>query len=355
MATVTRLATQDVGTWRLVAQRVVPQLPDAAAVVDHLAAVQAQDLRAAATAVVLRTPEGTTAGLAAALDAGSVVRSWPQRGTLHLLAAADLTWVLGLCAGRTDTAMRRRREQLGISPADLDVARDTAHRFLTTAGASRAELLAAFEAAGQATAAGRGYHLVVHLALTGVLCQGPLRGREQLFVPVDGWIAGHRAPPDPPAEWARRYLRGHGPATPADFAAWTGLPLGQARRGFAAVRGEFEAVLVDDVEHLVAPEVPDLVAQHRRAVRALHLLPGFDEFLLGYADRSHVLAPEHAGRVAPGGNGVFRGTVVVGGTVVGAFTRDGTGLAHEAFTPFSASRAAALARRSATFPSGWFA
>ncbi|WP_170127454.1 winged helix DNA-binding domain-containing protein [Kineococcus rhizosphaerae] len=351
----TRLAAHDVGTWRLVAQRVVPPLPGAAAVVEHLAAVQAQDLRAAATAVALRTPEGTTDGLAAALDAGTVVRSWPMRGTLHLLGAADLGWVLDLCAGRAETAMRRRRAELGISPADLDVARTTATGFLTREGASRAELLAAFEAAGQATAAGRGYHLIVHLALTGVLCQGPLRGREQLFVPVDGWVTDRRVPQDPLAEWTRRYLRGHGPATPADFAAWTKLALGQARRGFAAVREEFEAVLVDDVEHLVAPEVPDLVAAHRRAARSLHLLPGFDEFLLGYADRSHVLAPEHADRVAPGGNGVFRGTVVVGGTVAGTFTRDGTGLAHAPFAPFSAAQATALARRSATYPAGWFA
>nr|WP_281373107.1 winged helix DNA-binding domain-containing protein [Kineococcus aurantiacus] len=328
----------------------------AADVVEHLAAVQAQDLRAAATAVALRTAGGTVDGLAAALDAGRVVRSWPQRGTLHLLPAADLFWVLELCAGRTVAATARRREQLGISPADLDVARGTAARSLTRAGLTRAGLLAAFEAAGQATAAGRGYHLIVHLALTGALCQGPVRGREQLFVPAGEWVRDRRDPPDPLAEWARRYLRGHGPATAADFAAWTKLPLGRAREGFAAVRGEFETALVDGVEHLLDPGLPDLVAAHRRAARGLHVLPGFDEFLLGYADRSHVLAPEHADRVTPGGNGVFRGTVVAGGRVVGTWDRvagrGGDRVAAQGFTGLPPTRAAALARR--VVPSGWF-
>ncbi|WP_432512771.1 winged helix DNA-binding domain-containing protein [Kineococcus sp. SYSU DK001] len=353
------LRSGDVGSWRLVAQRVVPVLPDApdtpaaAEVVRHLAAVQAQDLRAAATAVAVRTAAGTVDGLAAALAAGTVVRSWPMRGTLHLIAAADLPWVLGLCAQRTAAATRRRRAELGISAADLDVARDTALRSLPPGGATRAELLAAFEAAGQATGAGRGYHLLLDLSLDGTLCQGPPRGRELLFVRAREWITSpeaHEGPADPTAEWARRYLRGHGPATPADFAHWTGLPLGRARQGFAAVRDEFEAVTVDGVEHLVPPELPGLVDAHRRAARGVHVLPGFDEFLLGYRDRSHVLAPGHAERVTPGGNGVFRGTVVVGGRVAGTWNRDGT---TDLFAPLAPARAAELARRSRALPAGW--
>jgi hypothetical protein len=155
------------------------------------------------------------------------------------------------------------------------------------------------------------------------------------------------------AEWTRRYLLGHGPATPADFAAWTKLPLGTARRGFAAVRQDFEVVVVDDVEHLVDPEVADLLPAHRKAARGLHLLPGFDEFILGYADRSHVLAPEHVDKVAPGGNGIFRGTVVAAGNVVGTFTRAGSELDVEPFSALSASQTAALARRTPGYPSGW--
>lgn len=346
------LSAREVGTWRLVAQRVVPVLQDATAVVEHLAAVQGQDLRAVATAVAVRTREGTTAGLSRALDDGEVVRSWPMRGTLHLLRAPDLFWVLELCAGRTITSTVRRRAELGISEADLAAAAAVAHEFLSRTGrATRAELLAEFAQHGQPTATGRGYHLLVHLSLTGLLCQGPTAGREQLFVLAQEWITLRRAPADPLAEWTRRYLRSHGPASVTDFASWTKLTLGDARRGFAAVREEFETVHLDGVEHLLDPALPDLVAAHRKAARALHVLPGFDEFLLGYGDRSHVLPAEHSDRVTPGGNGVFRGTVVVGGNVVGTWTRNGTEITAEPFTAFSAAQTTALGRKEPV--SGW--
>ena len=357
----TRLAAREVGVWRLAAQGVLPRAGSAAEVVRRLGAVQAQDLRAAATAVALRTAAGAD-DLARALEAGEVVRSWPMRGTLHLIGGGDLRWVLRLCAQRTVTASARRRAELGIGDADLAVALQCAQELLTgTRGASRADLLAAFERAGQGTAAGRGYHLLFHLSATGALCQGPLLGREQAFVLVEEWLPAAGAPDGPErvgdaeeaaARWAARYLRGHGPASAADFAGWAKLPLGLARRAFAAVRGEFEAVEVDGVEHLVDPAVAGLVAAHRRALRGLHLLPGFDEFLLGYAHRGHVLAAEHAARVVPGGNGVFRGTLVSAGTVVGTWVRAGDGITADWFGQPTAAQTAALQRRAAALPSG---
>nr|WP_240896576.1 winged helix DNA-binding domain-containing protein [Kineococcus vitellinus] len=358
------MAAGEVGVWRLAAQGVLPRAGGAAEVVRRLGAVQAQDLRAAATAVALRTADGGD-DLARALATGEVVRSWPVRGTLHLIGRDDLRPVLRLCARRTVAASARRRAQLGIGEADLAVALRCAQELLTgSRGASRADLLAAFERAGQPTAAGRGYHLLFQLSATGALCQGPLLGREQAFVLLEEWLPAAGAPGGPEgagdaaedeeaaARWAERYLRGHGPASAADFAGWTKLPLGMARRAFAAVRGGFEAVQVDGVEHLVDPAVAGLVAAHRRALRELHLLPGFDEFLLGYAHRGHVLAREHADRVVPGGNGVFRGTLVAAGTVVGTWTRAGEGISADWFAEPSAAQLAALRRRAAALPSG---
>ncbi|WP_369053406.1 winged helix DNA-binding domain-containing protein [Kineococcus terrestris] len=349
------LAAREVGSWRLAAQGVVPRAAGAAQVVERLGAVQAQDLRAAVTAVVLRTGAGGARDLARALDAGEVVRSWPVRGTLHLVAARDLPHVLALCTARPLAASARRRAELGIGEGDVAAAGDVARDLLTGGRrATRAQLLAAFERAGQGTAAGRGYHLLSHLSMTGVLCQGPLSGTEPAFVLLEELVPARPGPEDPAAWWAARYLRGHGPAGAADFAWWAGLPLGTARRAFAAVRGEFEVVEVGGVEHLADPAVPDLVAAHRRALRGVHLLPGFDEFLLGYTDRGHVLAAEHAARVAPGGNGVFRGLVVVAGAVAGTWTRDGDAIAATAFGEFTAAQRTALQRRAAALPSGRF-
>ncbi|NAZ87619.1 winged helix DNA-binding domain-containing protein [Kineococcus indalonis] len=347
-------SAREVGLWRLVAQRVVPPLGGAAAVVAHLLCVQAQDPRAAATAVALRTAPGAP-DLPAALDRGEVVRSWPLRGTLHLLPAADLPWVLALCAPRVLRSTTARRTALGIDGDDVAAARRAAEDLLGGGrGAVRSEVLAAFEAAGQGTAAGRGYHLLLHLSLTGVLCLGPVRGREQQFVLLAEHVPAPRAleGEEALAELALRFLLSHGPASVADLARWAGLPVTAARRAVAAVRGRLAAVDVSGTELLHDPALPDLVAGHRRAAAGTHLLPGFDEFLLGYADRSHVLPAEHAERVVPGGNGVFRGTVVHGGAVVGTWTREGDGVGTEPFGAFAPAVLRGVQRCAAALPGG---
>lgn len=352
------LRAGDVGLWRLVAQHVVTPLPGAEDVVRELAAVQAQDLRSAATSVALRTSAGTVDSLAAALEAGTVVRSWPMRGTLHLLEAADLGWVLDLTAARTLSSIRGRYAQLGLDGAATDRAREIAVEVLAGGrGSTRRDLMAAFEARGLSTTGQRGPHLLGHLAHTQVVCLGPLEGREQRIVLTAEWITAPRRVPveEAAAVWAARYLRAHGPAGVGDFAGWAKLPVTVARAAFAAVRADFEVVEVDGVEHLVRPGLGDEVAAHRRAARGAHVLPGFDEFVLGYADRSHVMTAEEFERVVPGGNGVFRGTVVTGGRVTGTWTRDGAAVVVAPFAPATPATDAAVARRAAALPSGWFA
>jgi hypothetical protein len=149
------------------------------------------------------------------------------------------------------------------------------------------------------------------------------------------------------AELALRYFAGHGPATVADLVRWAGLRVTEVRAGVAAVRDRLAAVEVDGTELLLDPATPDLLAEHRELAAGLHLLPGFDEFVLGYADRSCAVPPEHAERIVPGGNGMFRSTVVVGGQVVGTWRWGRRGRVRtvdaEPFTAVAPEVAAALA------------
>ncbi|WP_418606664.1 DNA glycosylase AlkZ-like family protein [Georgenia sp. SUBG003] len=155
----------------------------------------------------------------------------------------------------------------------------------------------------------------------------------------------------PWGEWVLRYFRGHGPATLKDFAWWTKLTVADARAGLGLARPHLESVEVDGVEHLMDPATPDLLAEHRRAARGVHLLPAFDEMILGYRDRSATLPPEHADRIVPGGNGIFRPTVVADGRAVGTWRRVGTGarrkIEAEPFTMFTRTVEAAVARAGA--------
>jgi hypothetical protein len=192
--------------------------------------------------------------------------------------------------------------------------------------------------AGIDVAGQRGPHLLGFLAQTGTLCLGPRDAAEQQFVLLEEWIRHPRRLDREAAlaELALRFFRGHGPATVKDLARWAALRVTEARAGLAAVRDDLATVDVDGVEHLLAPETPDLLADSRAEACGTFLLPGFDEFVLGYGDRSAVLDPAHADRIVPGGNGMFRPTVVHAGRIVGTwgFTGRGAGRAVTG-TPFT--------------------
>jgi hypothetical protein len=348
---VTTRGASEVGLLRLVASGLVgprrdtqrsgagpPEVNDVARVVRHLGAVQAQDLPGALTSLALRTASRSRAAVVAACDAGAVVRSWPMRGTLHAVPAEDLGWMLPLGTPRPRAQAARRRVELGLTDADVDRARELA---LGAVPATRAGLFAVWEEAGLAPAKGRGYHLLAELAQTGVLCFGPFERQgdiegstptgersstravgEPLIVDVARWIPAPRrlARDEALGEWARRYFRSHGPAPVSDFAGWTGIPAADVRTAVALARPDLAAMDVDGTEYLLDPAVPDLLAAHRRDALAVHLLPGFDEFVLGHRHRDDVLDPAERDRICPGGNGVFRATLVHRGRVTATWT-----------------------------------
>jgi hypothetical protein len=325
-----------VASLRLAAQRLAAATcPTPADAVRWMLALQAQDFAGVKWSLGLRAAGPTEALVEAAFDAGEIVRSWPMRGTLHVVAAEDLGWMLELTAPRAIRSAAARRAVLGITEADVERAREIAVGALAGRRVmSRTGLLAAFDAGGVSTSGQRGYHLLWYLAQTGTLVMASSDGRGQAFARLDEWIARPRrlGADEGLAELALRYFRSHGPATARDLARWSGLTVGDVRRGIAACGGQLATLEIGGVANHLAPEAldaPDPPA-------AVLLLPGFDEYLLGYGDRSAALAPEHADVIVPGGNGMFRSTIVVDGEVVGTWSRSVTaaGVVVEA-SPFA--------------------
>lgn len=337
--------------WRLTAQCIATQnvAPDIPAVVHRLLAIQAQDFGQAVWALGLRAPASRRDDVNKALALGQVVRSWPMRGTLHFVAPEDLRWMLSLTATRTLAAAVARQRQLGLDQAAFDRARDVATATLSGGGAlSRNEFTAQLEQAGVSTVGQRGYHIIWYLAQTGVLCWGPPEGAGQALVLLDEWAppAHEMGREEALREFALRYFIGHGPATLDDFAWWSKLTLTDARAGLAAARDdltEFDfrgVALWARNSSDTAPAVPP--------DSSVHALPGFDEYLLGYRDRSSVVSPEHLHRIVPGGNGVFLPIIVVRGRIIGTWRRAvdarGVMIRPDPFDPFSEPEKGSFAR-----------
>ncbi|GAB3349246.1 winged helix DNA-binding domain-containing protein [Modestobacter lapidis] len=333
--------SDEVALLRLAAQRLAgPRADTPTEAVRWLTAVQGQDLPGALTSVALRTAGGTRAAVEAALDAGEVVRSWPMRGTLHLTAADDLPWLLDLLGERALAGVAARRSALELTAGDLERARELAVAALAGGGRlSRAGLLAVLADGGVGITGQRGYHLLWYLAQTGTLVLGPMAGGEQLFVLLGEWVPAPRRLDREAAlgELALRFFRSHGPATVKDLVRWAGVLVRDVRTGLAVAGDRLTTLDVDGVVHWMDPETPDRLAACRADAQRVLLLPGFDELVLGYADRTCTVPAEFADRIVPGGNGVFRPTTISGGRAVATWRGTGRGAARSLqLEPFGA-------------------
>ncbi|MDO5737273.1 MAG: winged helix DNA-binding domain-containing protein [Propionibacteriaceae bacterium] len=318
---------------RLVAQGLVTRPHGTpAAAVSSMGAMQGQDLPGVIASAALRTHSGDVGEVLRDLAEGRLVRGYPMRGTVFLMAAEDLLWTSALCAAPALRAAEKRRHLLGLDSVRVDRARELAVEVLAAEpnGLGRAELMARWDADGQPTTGGVGYHLLAHLIGEGTLCHGPWNGTDQNVALANAWLPqgtdldsrfhGDRVAAT--AEWLRRYLMSHGPATIRDFAWWTKLPLREIR----AAAPEAVADLESDGESETSywrPGLLDEVADAGKRASEPLLLPGFDEFILGYQDRTFAMTQEQEKLLVPGNNGVFRRSVVVNGAVKGFWRRGG--------------------------------
>ncbi len=281
-------------------------------VVERAVALQGQDLPAVLRAIAIRSAPGTTvAEVKAAFDRGELVRSWPMRGTLFATTPRQLAGILAHSAERTHRSTATRRGALGIDAQVLDRARSVLDEALSERMLTRADALAALEQAGIDTSAGRGYHLLMHFAVDGLHHWGPFdeSGSEQLLVRT----APSGSPMPELAELLRGVVLARGPVTEDDLAWWTKLPKGVIRPALAEIPDLAEVSVEGRRSLLIGEPTPGLPPT------GVTLVPGFDEWILGYADRSLVASPGAFAALVPGGNGVFRPAVLVDGTVVGSW------------------------------------
>ncbi len=316
------MTSTDIASQRLVNQSIEgKKFEKPEEVVRWLGAVQAQDYRQSLWAIGLRLRPATVADIEQAILDAKIIRTWPMRGTLHFVPPEDARWMLKLSASRMLARDGRRLEQLGLDEGTMERSRGLFYEALKgNRRLSRPEMMTVLEEAGITTGNQRGYHILWYVAQSGLICLGPVQDKQQTFVLLDEWVPDSRelSREESLAELARRYFASHGPATVHDFAWWAGLTLTEARSGLEAAMPGLISEKIDGKEYWMTSDTPGHIAYDKSRV---HLLPAFDEYLLGYKDRSAVLTVEDAPRVVPGKNGVFLPTIVVGGRVVGTWKR----------------------------------
>lgn len=310
-------------TRRLAAQHLLGNTPapPAAAnpdqVVAWLGAVQAQEYPAGLWALGLRVPGTTEAHIESAIANRAIIRTWPMRGTLHFVAAADVHWMLRLLTPRVIARSAGRYRQLELDDKVFTRCRTCIVDALQGGKRlTRPEMYQLLERAGVATTGSRGLHILGHLAQQGLICFGPREGKQHTFVLLEEWVprAGVLEGEEALAELALRYFTGHGPATLADFVWWSGLTTTEAKAGLRSVESHLVRETIDGQTYWFSPAVNPTATTSLTT----HLLPVYDEYTVAYRDRSAVLDPLYARQA---GNGIFSPCVLVDGQVAGTWRR----------------------------------
>jgi DNA glycosylase AlkZ-like len=302
----------------------------------RLLAVQAQDPRGARLAIRARSSSAHASDLDRALtEDRSLVITWVNRGTLHLIAVEDEPLLHALTTPQLRTGSDRRFAQEGVSPAALARGIDAIVKALGSEGPmTRDRLREVLDAVGVRTTGQALVHILYRATLDGLVVRGPMIGSEQAFVLRADWL-GERQTVDRDralAELARRYLVGHGPADDHDLAKWAQLPLRDARAALSAIASELE-------------ERPDgLVDVPRGNLEPLpspRLLGPFDPLLLGWCSRELVLG-DAQGVVTM--NGIFKPIALIAGRAAGTWSRPGGRVELSLWEKPSRTAAAALRR-----------
>ena len=292
-------------------------------IVEGLGALQAQDYPGGLWGVGLRLPGSTLVEIEKALIDRKIIRTWPMRGTLHFVPAQDARWMLDLLTPRVIRRSARRYKELGLNDEIFRRSEGLISQELVGGRQQTREALYDVLARGGINPEGqRSYHILGYLAQKGVICLGAREGKQRTFVLFDEWVAESRRLERDEAltEIARRYFTSHGPATLQDFVWWTGLAAAEAKAGLEIVKQELMQEEIDGKHYWFSPlSVP---AREDGAPIA-SLLPNYDEYMVGYKDRSAMFPalPEKSdsqayGRIA------LNHTIVIDGVVVGGWRRE---------------------------------
>lgn len=290
------------------------------ALVERLGAVQAQDFAAAKWALGLRLQSVTDDDIEQAYTDGAILRTHVMRPTWHFVSSADIRWLLALTAPRVHAASAYYNRQLEL---DESVFRCTnavlANALQGGKQLTRDELASALQQAGIVTEGEqRVTRIMMRAELDGIICSGARRGKQITYallaerVPQARMLARDVAL----AELTMRYFMSHGPATLQDFAWWSGLTVAHARAGLAMVTSNLLHETIGDQTYWFSPSTPHAQDLSQTA----YLLPNYDEYTVGYTDRSAIFDSLHTNKLDPRG-GLLTNTMVLDGQVVGTWKR----------------------------------
>ena len=289
-------------------------------VVEWLGAVQSQEYAGAKWALAQRMQNAPTdASIEKAFNEGKILRTHVMRPTWHFVTPTDIRWMLDLTAPRVKIAMAHMDRQLALDKSILKKSNTTLRKALQgDRQLTRAELAPILQKAGISVDGYRMGQLMGHAELDQVICSGGRKGKQFTYALLE-----ERAPhaksltrEEALLELTRRYFKSHGPAALQDFVWWSGLTTTDARQGIEAVKAEFEQeTIADQTYWFVTPTTATSSSP------SAYLLPSYDEYTVGYRDRSAIFDGSHVDKLSAFRESILTQVIVIDGQVSGTWKR----------------------------------
>ena len=322
-------------------------------VVGWLGAVQAQDFGPAKWSIGRRTRRVNEAAVDETFSKGQLLRTHVLRPTWHFVLPRDIRWMLELTGPRVGSRISSYQRELGL---DIELFKK-ANRLITRAlkggnFKTRKELGHTLNQGGIDAHGGRLAFLVMQAELSGLICSGPVEGKQHTYALLD-----ERAPAslnltkeEALAELTRRYFTSHGPATVKDFSWWSSLKVTEIRNGLEMVGSTLQNETIGGLTYWFKPPKSKRKVSSKPIV---HLLQGYDEYIVGYRESKYLLDLSKRSKSSPSDRSIFTGAVVVNGQVEGHWRRrvakGALMLDVVLYEPFDDLRGAALQREIAEY------
>ena len=355
---------------RLLSQQLIsPQFVSPKEVVAHMGAMQAQDYRMMRWAVMMRMKKPSAEAFRQAYDAGEIIRLHLLRGTWQLVSTDDYEWMLRLFTDKAErviwgwmksnkvfidddelyaireilvkTCEAKERGESGMKVGianGCDVADGSVTRSNVGYGSATKEDFA--NAIAEHGITMDAHRLSYHIRLaevSGTLCSGCLTPMQATYALAEKKLKQrmiHQKQASMPflqgkseaskcdmerdemlMLLGRKYFQSHSPATFEDYLWWSGLTVSECRKGLEMLSSEIRKEKWMGYEFYIHESCR--TRGFRKGVS--HLLPPFDEYLIGYKSRELSLSLVHTHH-AHTNNGIFFPIIAHDGIVCGNWT-----------------------------------
>lgn len=289
-------------------------------IVGWMGAIQAQDYNGARWAIGLRNKNSIDQDIEKAFNEGKILRTHVLRPTWHFVLPQDIRWMLELTAPRIHAFSSHYYRKLDLHEEIFKKSNQTIiNALIGGKQLTRSELVHALENAKLPTEGLAHFFLIGYAELEKIICNGPRRGKQHTYMLLDERVPqGKRLTKEEAlGELSKRYFQSHGPATIKDFSWWSGLTITDAKKGIEMIKSTLTKETIDEKTYWFSASAP----MNKQEKTLVYLLPNYDEYIVGYTDRSAIFDSKHISKLDTRANPLFQNTIVLNGEIVGTWKR----------------------------------